>query len=50
MNRRSEIVTTGPVSTGTYVDGTGPDVILPSYGRDSGDGFGSLTAALAGAG
>jgi pimeloyl-ACP methyl ester carboxylesterase len=48
MNRPSEIVTTGEVPIETYVDGEGPDVvILPSYGRDGGDDFDPLTAALA---
>ncbi|MBV8723445.1 MAG: alpha/beta hydrolase, partial [Candidatus Eremiobacteraeota bacterium] len=51
MTRRSEIVTAGPVSIETYVDGDGPDVvILPSYGRDGGDDFDPVTAALSGAG
>lgn len=55
MSRRSQIVITGDVSIETYLDGDGdgdrPDVVLlPSYGRDGGDDFDSLTAALAGAG
>lgn len=51
MNRRSELVTTGAVSIETYVDGTGPDVVLlPSYGRDGGADFDAFTAALSGAG
>ena len=53
MTRHSQIVTTGDVSIETYLDGEndGPDVVLlPSYGRDGGDDFDSLTAALAAAG
>jgi pimeloyl-ACP methyl ester carboxylesterase len=51
MNRRSEIVTTGAASIETYVDGQGPAVvILPSYGRDGGKYFDSLSAALVDAG
>jgi pimeloyl-ACP methyl ester carboxylesterase len=51
MTRHSEIVTTGQVSIETYTDGDGRDVvILPSYGRDGGDDFDPLTAALTGAG
>lgn len=51
MNRHSEIVTTDDASIETYVDGTGPDVvILPSYGRDGGADFDAFTAGLAGAG
>jgi len=53
MTRHSQIVTTGDVSIETYLDGEGdgPDVVLlPSYGRDGGDDFDPLTAALAGAG
>jgi pimeloyl-ACP methyl ester carboxylesterase len=51
MNRPSGIVTAGEVPIETYADGDGPDVvILPSYGRDGGDDFDPLTAALAGAG
>jgi pimeloyl-ACP methyl ester carboxylesterase len=51
MARSSEIVTAGEATIETYVDGSGPDVVLlPSYGRDGGDDFDPLTAALAGAG
>jgi hypothetical protein len=53
MTRHSEIVAFGPVSIETYIDGDegSPDVvILPSYGRDGGDDFDPLTAAVAGAG
>ena len=51
MDRHSDIVTTGQVSIETYIDGTGPDlVILPSYGRDGGDDFDHFTTALAEAG
>jgi pimeloyl-ACP methyl ester carboxylesterase len=51
MTRRSSLVAAGPVSIETYIDGDGPDVVvLPSYGRDGGDDFDQLTAALADAG
>lgn len=51
MSRRSELVVVGGQSIETYVDGAGPDVvIIPSYGRDSGDDFESFAAALVGAG
>lgn len=53
MTRHSEIVTAGDVSIETYLDGEndGSDVVLlPSYGRDGGDDFDPLTAALADAG
>jgi pimeloyl-ACP methyl ester carboxylesterase len=51
VNRHSEFVTTDAVTIETYVDGTGPDVvILPSYGRDGGEDFDTFTAALADAG
>jgi pimeloyl-ACP methyl ester carboxylesterase len=50
-SRNSEVVTVGEVTTETYIDGSGPDVVLlPSYGRDPGGDFDPLTAALAGAG
>lgn len=50
MSRNSEMVTTGPVSIQTHVNGSGPAVVLiPSYGRDGGDDFEPLTAALVGA-
>jgi pimeloyl-ACP methyl ester carboxylesterase len=50
-DRNSEVVTAGDVTIETYVDGSGPDVvILPSYGRDGGDDFDPLTAAVAAAG
>jgi pimeloyl-ACP methyl ester carboxylesterase len=53
MSRRSEIVSAGPVSIETYIDGDegGRDVVvLPSYGRDGGADYDVFTAALAGAG
>jgi pimeloyl-ACP methyl ester carboxylesterase len=51
MTRHSVTVTAGPVSTETYVDGNGPDVVvLPSYGRDGGEDFDPFTAALVDAG
>jgi len=51
MSRNSEMVATGLVSIQTYVNGSGPAVvIIPSYGRDGGDDFEPLTAALVGAG
>ena len=56
MSRRSEIVTNGPVTVETYLDGRrspgrGQDVVvLPSYGRDGGKDFDTLAAALAAAG
>jgi pimeloyl-ACP methyl ester carboxylesterase len=51
MTRCSEIVTTRTASIETYIDGHGPAiVILPSYGRDGGRDFDSLTATLAQAG
>ncbi|MST34184.1 alpha/beta fold hydrolase [Acidimicrobiaceae bacterium USS-CC1] len=56
MSRRSEIVTNGPVTVETYLDGRrspvrGQDVlVLPSYGRDGGEDFDPLAAALAAAG
>jgi pimeloyl-ACP methyl ester carboxylesterase len=51
VTRHGEIVTTGPVSIETYIDGDGPDVVvLPSYGRDGGDDFDPFTAALVDAG
>ena len=51
MNRRSEIVTTRAASIETYVDGSGPAVVvIPSYGRDGGEDFDPLSAALVDAG
>jgi len=51
VTRHGEIVTTGPVSIETYIDGDGPDVVvLPSYGRDGGDDFDPFTATLIDAG
>ncbi|MDE3204516.1 MAG: alpha/beta hydrolase [Acidobacteriota bacterium] len=56
MSRHSEIITSGPVTIETYLDGQrspgqGPDVVvLPSYGRDGGEDFDALAAALASAG
>jgi pimeloyl-ACP methyl ester carboxylesterase len=49
VNRRCEIITTGPVSIEAYIDGegNGPDVVvLPSYGR-GGEDFDAFSAALA---
>jgi hypothetical protein len=46
MSRRSELVVVGEQSIETYVDGAGPAVvIIPSYGRDSGDDFEPFAAA-----
>jgi pimeloyl-ACP methyl ester carboxylesterase len=51
VTRHGEIVTTGPVSIETYIDGDGPDVVvLPSYGRDGGADFDLFTATLVDAG
>jgi pimeloyl-ACP methyl ester carboxylesterase len=51
MTRHSEIVTAGAASIETYIDGSGPAiVILPSYGRDGGSDFEPLTATLVEAG
>jgi pimeloyl-ACP methyl ester carboxylesterase len=51
VTRYSEIVTAGPVSIETYIDGDGPDVVvLPSYGRDGGDDFDPFTATMVDAG
>jgi pimeloyl-ACP methyl ester carboxylesterase len=51
VSRRSETVTAAAVSIETYVDGTGPAVVvIPSYGRDGGDDFEPFTAALVDAG
>ena len=47
MTRRSEIVPAGAACIETYVDGHGPAVvIIPSYGRDGGKDFDSLSATL----
>ncbi|HEX4253066.1 MAG TPA: alpha/beta hydrolase [Pseudonocardia sp.] len=47
----SVIVAAGQASIVTYVEGNGPDVVLlPSYGRDGGDDFDAIAAAVAGAG
>ena len=51
MNRHGEMVAAGRVTIETYVDGDGPVVvILPSYGRDGGDDFEPIAAALDGSG
>jgi len=51
MTRSSEIVTAGAASVETYIDGHGPAiVVIPSYGRDGGRDFDSLTATLVEAG
>lgn len=51
MSRHSEIVTSGTASIETYVDGHGPAVvIIPSYGRDGGEDFDPVSAALVDAG
>jgi pimeloyl-ACP methyl ester carboxylesterase len=51
INRHTEIVCAGAVSIETYVDGDGPAVVvIPSYGRDSGEDFEPFTAALVAAG
>jgi pimeloyl-ACP methyl ester carboxylesterase len=51
VSRRSEIVTLDGRSIETYIDGSGPTVvIIPSYGRDAGDDFDLFTAALVDAG
>jgi pimeloyl-ACP methyl ester carboxylesterase len=53
VNRHREMVSAGPVSIETYIDGDkgGPDVVvLPSYGRDGGADFDRFAAALVGAG
>jgi hypothetical protein len=53
VTRHSEIVTPGPASIETYIDGkgNGPDfVVLPSYGHDGGEDFDPFSAALAAAG
>ena len=51
MNRHSEMVCAGAVSIETYVDGDGPAVVvIPSYGRDSGEDFEPFSAALVAAG
>jgi pimeloyl-ACP methyl ester carboxylesterase len=55
MERHGRIITAGPVSIQTYIDGDEhaprPDiVVLPSYGRDGGEDFDAFTAALTGAG
>jgi pimeloyl-ACP methyl ester carboxylesterase len=52
MNRHSEIIANGSARIETYLDGQrspgrGQDVVvLPSYGRDGGEDFDALTAAL----
>lgn len=56
MTRRSEIISNGATRIEIYLDGDhsgghGPTVVmLPSYGRDGGDDFDALAAALATAG
>jgi hypothetical protein len=46
------MVPDGSMSIETYIDGDkgGPDVVLPSYGRDGGADFDRFAAALVGAG
>ncbi|MGB0963559.1 MAG: alpha/beta fold hydrolase [Mycobacterium sp.] len=47
----SQIVDTGAAAIETYVAGHGPSVIIiPSYGRDGGQDYDAVTAALVGAG
>ena len=44
--RRGKITRRGDVAIETYVDGEGPPfVVLPSYGRDSGEDFDDLAPA-----
>ena len=51
MVRTSETVRRGGVEIETYVDGNGSTlVILPSYGRDSGEDYDDITARTARAG
>ena len=49
--RTSEMVTQGDVAIETYVEGSGPAIVmLPSTGRDGGEDFDGVAARLAGAG
>jgi pimeloyl-ACP methyl ester carboxylesterase len=49
--RRSVLVTEGPVTIETYVQGQGPAIVmLPSTGRDGGEDFDAVAARLAAAG
>lgn len=49
--RHSEMVTNGAVTIETFVDGSGPAVVmLPSSGRDGGDDFDVVAARIAAAG
>ena len=49
--RHSEMVTKGDVTIETYVQGTGPAIVmLPSTGRDGGEDFDSVAARLQAAG
>ncbi len=49
--RKSQLVSDNGVEIEVYVDGDGPTfVILPSYGRDSGDDYDDIAARLADAG
>ncbi len=48
MDRDSQIVRRPAVEIETYVDGSGPAlVILPSYGRDGGEDYDDITARVA---
>ncbi len=49
--RHSEMVTKGDVTIETYVQGTGPAIVmLPSTGRDGGEDFDGVAAILQAAG
>ena len=49
--RKSEFTSKGSVEIETYIDGEGPAfVILPSYGRDSGDDYDAITVQVVKAG
>jgi hypothetical protein len=52
VNRHSKMVSDGSMSIETTIDGDkgGPDVVLPSYGRDGGADSDRFAAALVGAG
>jgi pimeloyl-ACP methyl ester carboxylesterase len=53
VKRTCEIVTAGPVSIETYIDGAGDGfdvVVLPSYGRDGGEDFDTFAESVADAG
>ncbi len=50
-NRKNSIVRKGDVAIETYMDGTGPAiVVLPSYGRDGGEDFDRFTRIVAASG